>query len=203
MKLDAFTQMKTKCFLTFYNGKINSFYFYPPQGSSSCTAHEQRSFERKAEEDDGKVSLWMADWLTVWTFFFCCFCFFSTSALVWETAIYTGWGSGSGHSHVSARVFVLHLNRRHPEDGHASVSPWRQAEWQTHRGVSCCLAFCPFTHPLRLHHNETPGTHAAARLCLFKFHLHVVESSRVTGCQAEFRSRSSSKQEVVHSQNTV
>jgi len=29
-------------------------------GSSSCTVHEQRSFERKAEEDDGKVSSWTA-----------------------------------------------------------------------------------------------------------------------------------------------
>lgn len=35
--------------------------FSPPlQGLASCTVHEQRSFERKAEEDDGKVSLWMA-----------------------------------------------------------------------------------------------------------------------------------------------
>lgn len=32
----------------------------PPQGSSSSTVHEQRSFERKAEEDDGKVSFWVA-----------------------------------------------------------------------------------------------------------------------------------------------
>lgn len=35
------------------------------QGSSSCAAvHEQRSFERKAEEDDGKVSFPMAGWVS-------------------------------------------------------------------------------------------------------------------------------------------
>lgn len=50
--------------------------------SSSRAVHEQRSFERKAEEDDGKVSSWVADWFPVWPLFFCCFCFFSTSALV-------------------------------------------------------------------------------------------------------------------------
>lgn len=49
----------------------------------------------------------------------------------------------NGGVSVGNTVVVLHLKRWHAEAGHASVSPWRQAEWQTHRGVSCCLAFCP------------------------------------------------------------
>lgn len=64
--------------------------------------------------------------------------------LVWETD--TFWVVG-GRREVSAEVVVLHLNRCHPEDGHASVSPWRQAEQQTHRWSSCCLASCPPTPP--------------------------------------------------------
>lgn len=43
------------------------------------------------------------------------------------------WGGGGG---------VPHPNRRHPDNRHASVSSWRQAEWQTHRGtrlLSCLL----------------------------------------------------------------
>lgn len=137
--------------------------FSPPhQGSSSCTVHEQRSFERKAEEDDGKVSFWMADWFTLGPPLFCCCCFSSQPALWFERR--TSKGAFSGHSEVSASVVVLHLNRWHPEDGHASVSKWRQTDWQTHWGVSRCLAVCPSTQPPACPHATLRYPHAAALL---------------------------------------
>lgn len=112
--------------------------FTPPslhQGSSSCTAvHEQRSFERKAEEDDGKVSFPMAGWISPGPAIHVA-SVSSQTALLFEREMGWGWG-------------VPHPNRRHPENQHASVSPWRQAEWQTHRGTRLlsCLLFPPFPH---------------------------------------------------------
>lgn len=58
-----------------------------------------------------------------------------------------------------------HLNRWHPEDGHASVSPWRHAEWQTRGGVSRCLAFCPSAHPPVLTPHYTPAGLHMLLLC--------------------------------------
>lgn len=113
---------------------------------------------------------------------FYCTCFFSTSALAWEKgSVGTVW--------YLPGLVVLHLNRRHPADGHASVSPWRQAEWHTHRGFGRCLAFHPHTEPsasLSSHHTETPGAHMlplCSRTCQcsvklrVKFSVCVLESS--------------------------
>lgn len=88
-------------------------------------------------------------------------------------------GGFGGCCEVSARVVVLHLNRRHPEDGHASVSPWRQAEWQTHRGVGCCPAFCSPSLP-RPH---TTLRHRAPTCC----HSATLEAASSTVCSVALR----------------
>lgn len=56
------------------------------KGSSSRTVHEQRSFERKAEEDDGKVSFFKDFfWLLVLLVFFLCFWgrYFTKDGIYW------------------------------------------------------------------------------------------------------------------------
>ena len=102
-------------------------------GSSSCTVLEQRPFERKAEEDDGKVSFWMADWFPVWTPL-------AVASVSSQAAL---WFESTTSTRVGFRQWeslLLHLNRRHPEDGAwKSVSPWRQAERQTRVPLLSCL----------------------------------------------------------------
>lgn len=62
-----------------------------------------------------------------------CFCILSNSAVVWERRLWDGSGRA-----------VLH-----PNNQHASVSLWKQAEWQTHRGTRLlsCLSFPLPSHP--------------------------------------------------------
>lgn len=106
---------------------------------------------------------WVLGWQigSLWSLLFLFFLFPLNQCFCLRERHLQGWVQWA---HVlSARVSVLRLNRWHPEDEHASVSPWRQAEWQTHWVVSCCLAFCSSSHPLSSHHTETPTCCRSAR----------------------------------------
>lgn len=119
------------------------------QGSSSSTmVHEQRPFERKAEEDDGKVSCCDGGLASLLGLLFMLFAsvILSNSAVVWERRLWDGSGRTG-----------LHLN-----NPHASVSSWIQAEWQTHRATQLlsCLSFPLPSHPTL----SPPDTHML-KLC--------------------------------------
>lgn len=123
--------LKRRCFRA--ESKLMLFFFVfavtfssppPRQGSSaSTTVHEQRSFERKAEEDDGKVSLLSTMSTAISSL--CCSCFLSNDISVWEKDADQGgisrcckvpeqmtpWGSGMWACHHGDRQ-----NDRHIED---------------------------------------------------------------------------------------
>lgn len=94
----------------------------PRQGSSaSTTVHEQRSFERKAEEDDGKVSFLSTMSTAISSL--CCSSFLSNDISVWEKDADQGgisqcckvpeqmtpWGSGMWACHHGDRQNDRHI----------------------------------------------------------------------------------------------
>lgn len=119
---------------------VLSLHFIQQGSSSSTMVHEQRPFERKAEEDDGKVSCCDGSSASLLGLLFMLFAsvILSNSVVVWERRLW----DRSGRAGL------------HPNNQHASVSLWIQAEWQTHRGTRLlsCLSFPPSLTP----HSESP-----------------------------------------------
>lgn len=119
---------------------VLSLHFIQQGSSSSTMVHEQRQFERKAEEDDGKVSCCDGGSASLLGLLFMLFAsvILSNSVVVWERRLW----DRSGRAGL------------HPNNQHASVSLWIQAEWQTHRGTRLlsCLSFPPSLTP----HSESP-----------------------------------------------
>lgn len=151
-----------------FTAKSNIFYSFlscfcltsPPslQGSSSCTVHEQRSFERKAEEDDGKVSSWMADWFTLEPPLSVFFLLPLNQCLGLREGDLQGWAQWPQWGVCQGGCVA-------PEQ----TTPWgwacecvtmetgRVTDTSRSQLLSCLLSLYP--PPLSSHHTETPGTH--------------------------------------------
>lgn len=148
--------LKRRCFRA--ESKLMLFFFpfavtfsspSPWQGSSaSTTVHEQRSFERKAEEDDGKVSFLSA--ISFQPSLLHVAPAFSQMMFQFERKMPTRVGS------VGA---ARYLNRWHPEDRaceRVTMETGRMTDTSRIRLLSCLL-FPPPT-PTPSPHN-LPGTH--------------------------------------------
>lgn len=129
-----------------FNAKSDVSYFFDlylhfiQQGSSSSTVvHEQRPFERKAEEDDGKVSWCVGDSASLLGLLFMLFASVSSQTALWfeRGGFETGVG-GQGYIRTIGMP-VCHCENRQSD---------RHIE-----GLGCCRAFrSPFPHtPLWVH----------------------------------------------------